>query len=255
MFDARSISEPIERQEETICAMIQECQLDLNAYQRTPYQIFPEDIQTASCALQLAVWQHSEYARNSKNEQSGSKIANDGIMLQQHIELLERKLVDMSIQDPRVIPPTTEQRFASQIPMIYYYGLEDHSQINWQAIVLSRPYAIISDTLMLCRLLSMHLNADVRTLRLLAGDKNGQMQPVSTMAQERAFKVQRWSRTASARRALVDAAGIFSCRRRIEEKMETIEPVVHMALSVGLLVIWAYCWHGGPPCAVRVGWP
>ncbi len=165
--------------------------------------LLPKDIQLALCGLQQQIWDCLEKARElphttaflitpEKRSEKEEEVRDMREHLQQQLDWWKRELDLVALCDedgqlvtlPRSKTATSsmseEEKTAfetlnTQSPpyrpnMSFesYAGLEDREQPNWKDVILSRPRALIFDTLHLYHLLSIHLHTDVASLDRLA---------------------------------------------------------------------------------------
>ena len=247
IFEIRYSIEPQSRSQTTICRIIREPALE--SFARIDGLMLVEDIQLGICAMHSNIWQLLERMRDSPENEVSIAIERDS--LKRRLEAWKHWLVQIPIQQMDHIDFSQEQHLA----MRYYYGIEDHSQPGWQWIVFNRPKNLIYDTLTLYHLLNLHLYADIRTLTQLAKDKN-LVDPTRVLGEKylkaserREGSTRAWVESTSMRRALCHATDILVSYNNIPSlENNQVDPIAYVALSVGALVIWAYCMFSGKGC-------
>lgn len=122
--------------------------------------------------------------------------------------------------------------------LAFYHGVENRNVPGWQNVVLSRPRSLIFDTTMLYHLLSIHIHTDIRNLCRIA---NFQLQNTVELRHRR-LSASIWATSTSSTAALTHAGKVLELARQEGGDLDgnTAEPMTHMTLYVGALVVWAW---------------
>ena len=218
--------------------------------------VLVEDIQLGMCASEADIWQYSEKIQNSLEHDISSLIRQKS--LREGLNSWKRLFDQTSIEDPE----PTMQGMSNKIPMKYYYGVEDHSEVGWQEIVLNRPRSLLFDTAILYHLFGLHIHANVRSFETLASCKK---EPRITTSQDGIFgkehRARHWTNVVCSRQAIWHASNIVAIHRSRYGRLagqakginESLDPITHVAVAVGSLVMWAYCCFNEKGCAQCVG--
>jgi hypothetical protein len=247
IWQIRHSIEPESRSQTNICRIIR--QPTLESFTPDEGLMLIEDIQLGICAMHSKVWHLRERIREGPDQEISNAIERDA--LKRRLDAWKHLIFRIPIQQTDHMDFSQEQHLA----MRYYYGIEDHSDPGWQLLVFDRPKTLILDTLMLYHLLSMHLFTDIRTLTQIAKDKHppnpeGVSGEMYFKAKERREESTRtWTKSAAVRRALTHATDILVSYNNVSGlENSQIDPIAFVALSVGALIVWAYCMHNGNVC-------
>jgi hypothetical protein len=204
-------------------------------------RILVEDLHLAFCSLQASVFKLS-YQLLQSSVTSALQIES----LRRQLRILKEQL--------DTFPPynATFEEFGQNpnIDLRQYNGWEDSSHSDRQEIVISRPQNLLFDTTALYHLLSLHVDANVGMLINLARDQNlTQIQRLSerhgVMREQRNEAGRFWVATPSARGAVCHAIDILYLIQATSTNSglapNSRDPISHVAISFGALVIWAYC--------------
>jgi hypothetical protein len=230
IFEERYSIEPTIRSQTTICDMIQDAALD--SVVPTDGLMLEKDIQLGICALQGRLWHLLTQNKNVPDLINAIELDP----FRRCLESWKRLLI-------RIPTLHREQPLAIQ----YYYGKEDHSEDGWQSIVSGRQKSLVYDAVMVYHVFSLHIYANMRILSQLAEDNrsNKSKEEYGVACQEsktrREAFAREWARTPNSRRALCHAAAVFASYKSLPVFIKsTLDPITHVALSIGALVIWAY---------------
>lgn len=251
MWEARAPDEPEQRRQETVSSMISERSFS----SITQPFILVEDIQIGMCVFQPDIWQYMEKIQIDLERDLSSLIRQKS--LRDGLDSWKRLYDQTAIGDP---DPSLQGK-TNLIPMKYYYGVEDHSKPGWQKIVLNRPLSLLFDTAMLYHLFGMHLHANIRSLRALALSKNDHhVFANADITNEREDRARHWTTVVCSRQAVWHASNIIAMHRSRETLLTdkekaingSLDPIAHVAVAIGSLVVWAYCWFNGRGCALCI---
>lgn len=239
--------EPAIRAELSILDLIQDKQLDPS--KPIDGLMLVEDIQLGLCAMQAGIWQLSEDLRRS----SDSNNLSSRDLLRKKLDYWKTWLVRIPFKQTDTLNLSQGQ----QTEMRFYHGMEDHSEAGWEMTVFSRPKALFFDAVMLYHLLGIQLYADIRILQQLAKDYSSGDTfcefgvPYQQQKSKREATIREWTQTRLAREALCHSSAVlvtYSNLSGLENK--TVDPIAFVALSIGALVIWAYCMFGVHECEI-----
>jgi hypothetical protein len=252
VWEARLPDEPVQRNQETISSMISDRSFSSISQ---PF-VLVEDIQLGMCASQADIWQYSEKIQSSLEHDINSLIQQKS--LREGLNSWKRLFDQTSTEDSE----PTMRGMTNIIPMKYYYGVEDHSEAGWQGIVLNRPRSLLFDTAMLYHLFGLHIHANVRNFEILASSFK-QFRP-GTRADSmlgKEHRARQWTNVVCSRRAIWHASNIVAIHRsrfgqltdQTKAFNESSDPITHVAVAVGSLVMWAYCSFNEKGCARCIG--
>lgn len=251
MLEARASDEPVQRNQETVSSMISDRSFSISQ----PF-VLVEDIQLGMCASQADIWQYSEKIQSSFEHDINNLIRQKS--LREGLNSWKRLFDQTSIEDSE----TAMQGMTNKIPMKYYYGVENHSDAGWQEIVLNRPRSLLFDTAMLYHLFGLHIHANIRSFEILASCKSDfRIATSGDVVLGREHRARQWTNVVCSRQAIWHASNIVSIhrsryRRLISQEkaaIESLDPITHVAVAVGSLVMWAYCCFNDKGCARCVG--
>lgn len=203
--------------------------------------ILVEDLHLAFCSLQVNVFKLCYQLL-----QSSITTALQIESLRRQLRILKQRLDNFPLYNANF----EDFKQNSNIDLRQYDGWEDSSHPNRQEIILSRPRNLLFDTTALYHLLSLHVEANISMLVNLARDRNlTQIQQLSeqhiVMREQRKEVVNSWVATSSARAAVCHAIDILCVIQAASTisgfTPDTRDPISHVAVSTGALVIWAYC--------------
>jgi len=229
--------------------MVQDAALDAAA----PVEglMLAEDIQLGICALQPRIWHL--LVRRTDTPDLSSAIEMDA--LRRNLESWKRLLIRIPTAQPDASSFSREQHLA----MRYYYGTEDQSKDGWQSVVSYRQRSLVYDATMLYHVFSLHLYANIRILSQLAEDarpdnSKAPYEDVNSQAKTRRETYAReWAKAPNSRRALCHAAAALASYNSLSALVnKTIDPISHVALSAGALVVWAFCSFSSHVCEACV---
>jgi len=217
-----------------------------------------EDIQLGLCSMHSYTWRLQEQLRYNPNVDSDNKGAHMHTLMTQ-LESWKRLLYLLPIQCSDLPNLSQEARMA----MRFYHGFEDHSEVGWQSIVFARPKSLHFDALMLYHLSSLHACLDIKLIHRIAKERSyGDALDVygASYCQERTRrmkKIRELTLTPNMRRALYHSACTLVLYNSLSDlEKQTVDPITYIVLSVGALVIWAYCTfveRGCGICALEPG--
>jgi hypothetical protein len=252
ILEARAPDEPVQRSQETVSSMISDRSFSSISQ---PF-VLAEDIQLGMCASQASIWQYSEMIQNSSEHDINSLIRQKS--LREGLNSWKRLFDRTSIEDSE----PAMQGMTNKIPLRYYYGVEDHSEAGWQEIVLNRPRSLLFDTAMLYHLFGLHIHANVRSFETLASCKKVfRIATSGDGALGKEHRARQWTNVVCSRQAIWHASNIVSIHRSRYGRLtdpekavsESLDPITHVAVAVGSLVVWAYCCFNEKGCARCIG--
>jgi len=252
IWEARAPEEPVQRSQETVSSMISDRSFSSISQ---PF-VLVEDIQLGMCASQADIWQYSEEIQSSLEHDINSLIRQKS--LREGLNSWKRLFDQTSIEDSE----PAMQGMTNKIPMKYYYGVEDHSEVGWQEVVLNRPQGLLFDTAMLYHLFGLHIHANIRIFETLASSKkDSRIATGGDGILGKEHRTRRWTNVVCSRQAIWHASNIVAIHRsrfgrltgQIKVVNESLDPIAHVAVAVGSLVVWAYCYFNEKGCAQCIG--
>jgi hypothetical protein len=146
------------------------------------------------------------------------------------------------------------------IPIKYYFGVESHTEVGWQDIVLNRPQSLLLDTAILYHLFGIHIHANIRSFEKLAYCKRDPViyntgdDKFEKLSEER---VRKWTGVVCSRQAIWHASSILnlyrSRPRQFIDRVNLLDPIAYVAIAVSSLVFWTYCYYIEKGCTRCVG--
>jgi hypothetical protein len=252
LWEARAPDEPVQRSQETVSSMISDRSFSSIIQ---PF-VLVEDIQLGMCASQADIWQYSEKIQSSLEHDISSLIRQKS--LRDGLNSWKRLFDQTSIEESE----SATQWKTNNIPLKYYYGVEDHSKAGWQEIVWSRPRSLLFDTAMLYHLFGLHIHANVRSFETLASfQKDFRITNSGDGTLGKEHRARQWTNGVCSRQAIWHASNIVAIHRsrygqltgQLKAVNESLDPIAHVAVAVGSLVVWAYCSFNEKGCARCIG--
>jgi len=250
MWEARLPDEPVQRNQETVSSMIGDRSFSSIIQ---PF-ILVEDIQLGMCASQVVIWQYSEKIQSSLEQDINSLIHQKSLRdgLNSWKSVFDQTTIEGS--------ETATQGKTNNIPMKYYYGVEDHSKAGWQEVVMNRPQSLLFDTAMLYHLFGLHIHANIRSFELLAAGKVDcriGIKGDGLLERYPEDRARQWTNVACSRRAIWHASNVLAIHRSNSGlsfgQVHYLDPIAHVAIAVSSLVVWAYCFFNEKGCTRCIG--
>ncbi|KAK9440764.1 uncharacterized protein G6M90_00g037580 [Metarhizium brunneum] len=241
VFFDRSRSEPWSRDNYKMS------RLNVRNPEEVPSGILPEDIQLCL----LGMWND---IRSLKKE---SMLNRDMAMLkkadlsqQLYLALEQLETIVAESRKPLVAGGYTATILKS------YLGGEPSRGPNWRQEVTNRLDLCISNIRPLLLLLTIHLHADIHTLReIYLSPAPLQMEPTAASQtwQQNVLKIQEWALSADGRTAAIASLQTWfayesSLLINPGQSAHALDPIVYLALSAAAMVLWAWTMNDAEVC-------
>ncbi|PHH82272.1 hypothetical protein CDD82_6521 [Ophiocordyceps australis] len=230
--------------------------LDMTEPQHIPSGILVEDVRACLLGSWNDIWVLQQLRRN-RNE--AAALRADAISRQLKMCKIRLDTIQDALERPELHAQYTE------FLMRAYSGREMPTEPEWRELVLARVYSCLFTARMLLHLLSLHVHADVQTIReaaqitpIMGLEGTSAVAAASTPAastaawQRKALQVQEWALSGSSRAALLDALltwrTYLEAAPGLELRREPADPIVYMALSAAVTVLWAWTTHAVHSC-------
>jgi hypothetical protein len=195
----RFTQEPIKRSQTFISTMISDPPPDPSE-EVSLELLLPEDIQLYICATYSEVWKYAELLFNSKGSNTLPKKQEN---IRNRLALWKRRL-DAARPSQSSSGAAGLEGCTNNVPLRFYYGVEDFTTPNRRDIAANRPKTIHIEATMLYHLLNIHLHSPIRTLQIfLSSTSIGQaLVPATPKDKKQESHARQWAGTSNARRAV-----------------------------------------------------
>jgi hypothetical protein len=249
IVEARFPDEPVQRNQETVSSMIGDRSFSSIIQ---PFMLV-EDIQLGMCASQSVIWQYSKKIQSSLEHDINSLIHQKS--LRDGLNSWKRVFDQTTIEESE----SAMQGKTNNIPLKYYYGVEDHSKAGWQEVVLNRPRSLLFDTAMLYHLFGLHIHANIRSFETLASYKTDcriAIQGGGTLERFPEDRARQWTTVVYSRHAIWHACNVLALHRSrtgLPGQVQSPDPIAYVAVAASSLVVWAYCYFNEKGCTSCIG--
>lgn len=248
IFFDRSRSEPWSRNNYEMS------QLDVRRPDQVPSGMLPEDIQLCL----LGMWNDIRaLKKDTALNRDIAALKKADLSQQLYLALEQLEAIVTESRKPLVVGGYTATILKS------YLGSEASRGPNWRKDVTSRLDSCISNIRPLLLLLTIHLHADIPTLRdVYLSPAPLQMQPTaaSQLWQQNVLKIQEWTLSSDGRTAVVASLQTWfayesSLLINPTQSAHAFDPVVYLALSAAATVLWAWTMNDVEVCVCHPSTP
>lgn len=161
-----------------------------------------EDIELGLCGILQYIWAYSQIRQLGE--------LSSQILLTRQLDTWKLRLDQISriLNDSATDSNTTDQLLGN------YLGEEEPNKLGWQTTVKERVVSLFIDTKMLYHLLSLHLYADIRTIKAVAASKTiVGVQGIPKLVADFGNKpiLQDWAVSGQGRQAFMHAISVLQC--------------------------------------------
>lgn len=250
IWEIRNPDEPKSRSQRSINAMFEDMTLGTIDFSENESML--EDIQICLWAMQPQISQLSKNSQPERRNELSLNIQRES--LKRQLESLKRGLTKLST---KLLGPEVFEQADS--PVRYYYGTEDHDNLEWQNIVSRRIHSFIFDTSTLYHLMNLQLFTETQTIRMLVKDLSLSSSSRDILGEvysrrhaQNVSAAREWTQESNSRRALWHATEILLNHNELNMTPSLAnfipDPISHIALASAALIIWTFCMYGQDAC-------